>query len=126
MRRKKTDFNGARRIALTLPDVVENITPRGVSFKARGKLLACEAIHKSAEPDSWVVKIGFEQRARLIAADPDVYYVTAHYMNYPSVIVRLAHISANELRDLLKEAWIFACVKPGKCRRSHAAAKWKR
>jgi hypothetical protein len=45
--------------------------------------------HKSAEPDSLVVRADFEQRAELLNADPNVYYITDHYKGYPAVLVRL-------------------------------------
>jgi hypothetical protein len=60
------------------------------------------------EPDSIVVKIPMDQRAELIAAQPDVYYITEHYVNYPSVLVRLPRIHTDALRDLLGMAWRFA------------------
>ena len=49
-----------------------------------------------------------DQRAELIAAQPDVYYITEHYVNYPSVLVRLPRIHQDALRDLLGMAWQFA------------------
>jgi hypothetical protein len=47
---RKADFALVREIALALPDVKDATTPRGFALKLRGKLLACEAIHRSAEP----------------------------------------------------------------------------
>jgi hypothetical protein len=82
--------------------------------------LACIAINKSAEPGSLVVRIDFDRRAELIAASPEVYYLTDHYLNYPSVLVRLSRIHPDALRDLLGMAWRFVTAKkPGK--KSHAA-----
>ena len=46
-----------------------------------------------------------------IAAEPDVYYVTGHYVNYPTVLVRLAAIKRNDLRGLLEKAWHFVSSK---------------
>lgn len=88
---------------------IEESTSRGAwSLKARGKLLMCPAIHKSVEPDTLVIKIGMDQRAELIAADPDVYYVTEHYVKYPSVLVRVSRIHPDSLRDLIGMALKFA------------------
>jgi hypothetical protein len=47
----------------------------------------------------------------LIAADPGVYYVTDHYANYPTVLVRLSRIHRDSLRDLLGMAWHFVAAK---------------
>jgi len=101
MPKKPLGFDVVRELARRLPDVLESTGHGAPSLKVRGKLLTCPAIHKSAEPDSLVVKIGFDQRAELIAADPDVYYVTNHYVNYPTVLVRLSRIHRDSLRDLL-------------------------
>jgi hypothetical protein len=103
-----TEFDIVREVARTLAGIEES-TSRGVwSLKFRGKLLACPAIHKSAEPDSLVVKLGLDQRAELIAADPDVYYVTDHYVKYPSVLVRTSRIHKDSLGGLLEMALKFA------------------
>jgi hypothetical protein len=107
MPRKPLDFDVVRELARTLPDVEESTGHGAPSLKVRGKLLTCPAIHKSAEAHSLVVKIGFDQRAKLIASDPDVYYVTDHYVNYPSVLVRMSLIDHDSLRDLLSMAWQF-------------------
>ena len=73
----------------------------------RGKLLACVPAHRSAEPDSLVVLVDFDDRAELLAADPDVYYVTKHYVGYTSVLVRLSRVNPDVLRDLLGMAYKF-------------------
>ena len=114
MLRNKISFDTVRRIALGLPDVEESTTYGSPSLKVRGKLLTCLAVHKSAEPDTLAVRIDFDRRAELIAAAPDVYYLTDHYVNYPAVLVRLSRIDPNALRDLLGMAWRFVTAKkPG-------------
>ncbi len=67
---------------------------------------------ESAEPDSVAVRIDFARRAELMAAAPDVYYLTDHYVNYPVVLVRLSRIHSDGLRDLLGVAWRFVSTKP--------------
>jgi hypothetical protein len=68
--------------------------------------------HRSAEPNSLVVKVDFDDRAELLAAAPDVYYVTEHYAGFPSVLVRLSHVNADVLWDLLGMAYKFVTRKP--------------
>jgi len=114
MARKLTGFDVVLDAARTLPDV-DVATAWGASaLKVRGKMLACQAIHKSAEPNSIVVKIPIDQREELIAAEPDIYYLTEHYVNYSSVLVRLSRIHRDALRDLLAMAYRFADAKPKK------------
>ena len=105
MPRKPLDFDVVREMVLALPDVEESVGHGATSLKVRGKMLTCPAIHRSVEPNSLVVRVGFDQRAKLIATDPDVYYLTDHYVNYPSVLVRLSRIRRDALRELLRLAW---------------------
>ena len=108
MPKKKIDFDVVREIALALPDVEEGTIHGAPSLRVRGRLLACPALHPSAEPNSLAVRIDIDQREALIAAEPGVYYVTEHYLNHPMVLVRLPLIDRNALRDLLEKAWRFA------------------
>ena len=96
-----------REIGLTLPGVEEGTTYGSPALKVGGKMFACLAVHKSAEPDSLVLRIAFDDRDELISADPDTYYLTHHYVNYPSVVVRLSRVQQDALRDLLLMAWRF-------------------
>ncbi len=108
---KTVDVSVVREIALGLPNVEDATSPRGVGFKVGGRLLACQAIHKSAEPDSFMVRVSCDERARLLADDPDAYYVTQHYLKHPAVLVRLSRVKRDALRKLLGTAWVFVSEK---------------
>ena len=105
------DFDTVRKIALDLDGVEEASAYGARALKAHGKLLVCIPVNKSAEPGSLAVRIDFENRAELLAAASDVYYVTDHYLNYPMVLVRLSRIHPDALRDLLGMAWRFVTAK---------------
>src|SRR5271156_5647650 len=107
MARSKINFDTVRKIALELPGVEDSTAYGNLALKAHGKLLACVPTHRSAEPGSLAVKVDFDDRAQLLAADPDVYYVTDHYLNYTAVLVRLSRVTPNVLRDLLGMAHKF-------------------
>jgi hypothetical protein len=111
MANKKIDFDVVREMALALPDVEESTIHGAPSLKVRGRLLTCPAIHRSAEPNTLAVRIDLDERAELMAAKPNVYYVTDHYVNYPTVLVRLGQIDRRSLRDLLARAWRFVSSK---------------
>jgi hypothetical protein len=68
-------------------------------------MFVCLASHSSAEPNTLVALVGTETRAALIAEWPDVYYVTDHYVGYPSVLVRLGRIKPEALKDLVAAAY---------------------
>jgi len=115
--RPGSTFDTVRSIAAELPDVEEGIAWRVPVWRLRGRILACTASHKSAEPDTLVVLIGFDQRDAMIADDPATYYLKPHYENYPSVLVRLSQIKRDALKDLLQAAWRFADASAAKRRR---------
>jgi hypothetical protein len=100
------NFDSVREIGLALPGVEESTAYGSPALKVRGKLMACVPSHRSAEPGSLVVRVGFDDRAELLAAAPDVYYVTDHYLGY-AVLVRLSRVTPDVLRDLLGMAHKF-------------------
>jgi hypothetical protein len=105
MPRKSVDFDAVREIALALPGVEESTLHGAPALKVAGRMLTCPALHKSAEPNSLMVRIGLEQRAALLIEDPSRYYITDHYVQYPSVLVRLSKMDRQSLRDLLQTSW---------------------
>jgi len=100
-----------RKIALAFPNVEEGTMHGTPAFKVGGKLMACRAIHRSAEPDTLAVRIPFPLRAELMAEDRDSYYLTDHYVNYPTVLVRLSRIALKKLREVLDASWRFTSGK---------------
>ena len=111
MPRSTINFDTVRNIGLTLPGVEERTAYGVPALKVRGKLLACVAANRSAEPASLVVRVNFDDRAELLATDPDVYYVTDHYVGYNAVLVRLSRVNPDVLRDLLGMAYKFVTRK---------------
>jgi hypothetical protein len=111
MPRSTTNFDTVRKIGLALPGVEESTAYGSPALKVHGKLLACVPAHRSAEPGSLVVRVEFDDRAELLAADPDVYYVTDHYVNYAAVLVRLSRVKPDVLRDLLSMAHKFVTAR---------------
>lgn len=101
---KELDIDAVAGILMSMPDVQESTMHGYRSFKMRGKLLACPAIHKTADPNSLVVKIPAGERDQLLADEPHTYYVTDHYSRSAVVLVRLSEIDRKSLRSLLERA----------------------
>ena len=101
------NFDIVCKIGLMLPGVEESTAYGAPALKVRGRLMACVPTHRSAEPNSVVVRVGFDDRAELLAAAPDVYYVTDHYLGYSAVLVRMSRVMPDVLRDLLRMAHKF-------------------
>jgi len=98
----KVTFETVRRIGRKLTDAEETTMYGSPALKLHGRLLACLPMHKSAEPNSLVLRTTFDQRAALVDEEPATYYFTDHYANYPVVLVRLSKIGADQLEDLLR------------------------
>lgn len=107
MRRSIIDFDTVRSVGLLLPGVEESTAYGFPALKLRGQLLACVPANRSAEPNSLVVRMDLDDRAELLAADPEVYYVTDHYVGFSGVLVRLSCVNHDMLRDLLGMAYKF-------------------
>ena len=111
---KALGMETVRNIVMMLPHVKESSLHGAPSWKVHGKLLACEAIHRSTGPDTLMVRVGLAERTQRLAADPGAYYLTEHYANYPAVLVRLAKVSRKSLETLLRSAWTEASAKAKK------------
>jgi hypothetical protein len=107
MPRSKVNFDTVRKVGLALPGVVESTAYGSPALKVRGKLLACVPVSRSAEPASLAIRVHPDDRTELLAAAPDVYYVTDHYLKYNAVLVRLSRVTPDVLRDLLGMAHRF-------------------
>jgi hypothetical protein len=105
-------------IGRTLPDVEVTTSWGSPALKVRGKMFACMAINKAAEPNSLMVRMDFADRDALIEEEPATYYLKDHYAPYPCVLVRLNRVSHDALRDLLAGAHRFIGTKAPRRMRS--------
>ena len=112
-------FDKVRAAAPGLPDVTEGTAWRVPALKVRGRMFACMASHRSAEPGTLVVRLDYVDRDWLIASDPRVYYLQPHYLNHPCALVRLRHITRAKLRELLRISRDYAAPR----RATHARGR---
>ncbi|HEX4067821.1 MAG TPA: MmcQ/YjbR family DNA-binding protein [Acidobacteriaceae bacterium] len=103
----------ALRIGLTLPEVEKSVYWGSPALKIRGKMMACVPTHKSAGPESLLIRIDRRDRAALIAEVPELYNAPEHYLNYDAVLVCLARCIHGLLHDLLAMSYRFACPRFG-------------
>ncbi len=98
---KTLSWETVRELALSLPGSEEGTSYGTPAFKVRGKLFV--RLHQSE--GSLVVKIEQSERAMRMKADPEAFYITDHYVNYPWMLVRLAAIRKEDLHELLEDSW---------------------
>lgn len=108
---RATSFTAVESIARSLPDVDVGTAWGKPAVRVGGKMFACMAAHKSAEPNTLVVMMDVASRDALIEDDPNTYYLKPHYVNYPCLLVRLSRIHADALHDLIVGAHRFISVQ---------------
>lgn len=94
-------FEAVRKMALALDDVEEGTSYGTPAFKVRGALFA----RLRDDLGALVVHMSIDDREALMAADPATYFITDHYLNYPWILVSLARVHPDAMRDLLRGAW---------------------
>ena len=107
-------FKTVEAIGRALPGVEVATAYGQPALKVRGKLIACMAANKAAEPNTLAVMMEFADRDALIEDDPATYYLKDHYLNYPCVLVRLSRVRPDALRDLVAGAHRFVTAKTRK------------
>jgi hypothetical protein len=105
-------FDAVRTVGLELPGVEATTRYDGSPvLKVKGCFMAGLATHRSAEPESLVVRIDFEERECLLEDAPETYYLTDYYRPYPLVLARLSRLNRDALHDLLSVSWRLAVAK---------------
>jgi hypothetical protein len=112
-----TDQSDARRIALSLPETTEDDDHFGFSVrttkggKRKGLLWAWNEQVEPGEPKVPNPKVialrvaGQHGKDELLAADPAKFFTEKHYNGFPAVLLRLDAVDADELAELITDAW---------------------
>ncbi len=93
-------FDDVIKFGVTLEGVEEGTSYATAALKMRGHLMA------RYRPDfnAAVVATTFEEREELIREQPEIYFITDHYLKYPWVLVHLERVQPAIMRDLLRRA----------------------
>ena len=104
-----------RRICLSLPGTIEGKQRFAFSVLNKGKekgyaWVWMERIEakKPRVPQPKVLAVrtaNLEDREFLLRVNSRKFFTEPHYNGFPAVLVRLAEVTAGELRPLLREAW---------------------
>ena len=98
---KAKTWTDVRRLAKALPGAEESTSYGTPAFKVKKKLIV--RLHQSGE--ALVVMISMSDRELRMKVDPETFFITDHYLNYPAMLVRMATVQEDDLRELLEEAW---------------------
>jgi hypothetical protein len=115
-------FDDVAALALALPGTEEGTRWGNRTWLVRGKGFVwerplrksdLEALGDSA-PCGPILEARTEHliaREAILAENPDVFFTTPHFDNYPAVLIRLDHIAPEDLEEIVAEAWLAEAPK---------------
>jgi hypothetical protein len=105
------DADDVRRLALALPHVVE-IESDGFDFRVGNKGFVWSYPERRAgkprliRTDIAVLFVGDEaEKQALLLGEPEVFFTTPGYDGWPLVMLRLAAVDVERLKELVTDAW---------------------
>jgi hypothetical protein len=99
--------DSVRRMALALPEAVEQETWGTPTFRVRKKIFV---MFSEEQREAWVKSTYDEQRA-LTQMDPDTFFVPPYVGPSGWIGVRFRSVDRDEMRELITEAWRLTAPK---------------
>jgi hypothetical protein len=91
-----------KKIALSFPEALEKPSYGKPAYFIAKKFFT----RYRAEDNSLVVIVdSMHTRDMMLELDPKTYFITDHYKDYPSVLVRLERVTPEEVRAMLARRW---------------------
>ena len=91
-----------KKIALSFPEASETTSYGKPAFAVGKKFFT----RLRAEDNSIVLVVDdMHMRDMMLELDPKTYFITDHYKDYPSVLVRMERITQDELCAMLERRW---------------------
>ncbi|HTP77528.1 MAG TPA: MmcQ/YjbR family DNA-binding protein [Rhizomicrobium sp.] len=91
-----------KKIALSFPEAHEK-----ASYGSPAIFVAKKFFTRLREQDDSIVWIvgSIDERDHMLEMDPATYFITEHYKDYPSVLVRTSRIDQAMLKKMLERRW---------------------
>jgi hypothetical protein len=110
-------WEDVRQIALALPETSERTSHGSRQWRVKDKGFVWERPLRQKEiqtlqeaaPDGPILAARVEHlvaKEALLAEDPTIYFTTSHFDGYAAILVRLERIAADDLQELITEAWL--------------------
>ncbi len=91
-----------KKVALSFPEAHEKPSYGNPSIFIAKKFFT--RLRKEDASVVWIVD-SIDERDHLMEMDPKTYFITDHYRDYPSVLVRIARVDAAMLKKMLERRW---------------------
>jgi hypothetical protein len=98
-------WEDVRAIAGALPEAEESTSYGRPAFRVRKKTFAWLSPH---EDDALVVRVDADESAALLEARRDLFFTTPHYERSAMLLIRLADVDADALREPIEDSWLLA------------------
>ena len=95
-------FDDVGKIALALPGVEAGTCYGMPAFRVGGKLLCC--LRQDLEA-LVLIDVPVEEREVMCEAEPEVYFFTDHYRDWPAVLARLSAAEPDHVQGYLLRSW---------------------
>ncbi len=91
-----------KKIALSFPEANEKL-----SYGSPAIFIAKKFFTRLRSQDDSIVWIvgSIDERDHMLEMDPKTYFITDHYKDYPSVLVRTSRIDQTMLKKMLERRW---------------------
>lgn len=115
-------WDAVRKLALSLPETDERNSRGFAQWRVRDKLFVWERPLRASDlralgedaPEGPILAARVEHemaKAALLADDPELYFTIPHFDGYPAVLARLELLPAEDLEELVVEAWLCRAPK---------------
>ncbi len=95
------DWNDVAAFALTLAGTAASTSYGQPAIKVRDKRF----VSTGHEPGSFHVVCPHEEKAVLIETDPDTFWQTPHYENWPGLLVRYGNADPDRVKIVIVRGW---------------------
>ena len=106
-RSKGVTFDDVAAIGTRLPGVETSKSYGTAALKVDGKFMA----RLKEDGETLVVRMDIVSRDLVLKAQPKIFFITDHYRDYPTVLVRLSEVKRDQLGELLEDAWRLVASK---------------
>jgi hypothetical protein len=100
-------FETVCHLARALPGVVESTSYGTPALKADRTLFA----RLKEDGETLVLRMDITNRDLLLSAEPELFYLTDHYRDYPWILLRLSKVGTQRMAELLEDAWRLAASR---------------
>jgi hypothetical protein len=95
------------KLARTFPGIEEGMSYGTPSLHVRTSFLA----RLKEDGVTVALRIPMQERDLLLELEPETFFITDHYRNYPAILIRLERVRMDVLADLLEKAWRWRAPK---------------